>query len=256
MLVPGTFVACNTTQMLRCTVGTLPAALRCTMPRCSALQQSVLQVLGVAKLLHLVSRFRQFVTICNNPCIAAQHDISWNRGARIIHPATQTNALSQFGQRKGFRQKNEHFLSNSLVKQWRNNMLFTAQSFIMSVSASADVKKAGGGISVRINLTESEIPDSQVMATLMSGQSPRVRLQGALREDGVPKDRTVNLSWEKYLGTAKLSLGIIPETPEQILARAKADPMFLKQLMEQFKIGVSDGIAQEGQNPEDDGTGN
>lgn len=116
-------------------------------------------------------------------------------------------------------------------------MLFSAQSFILSVSPSADEKKAGNSTSVRINLTESNIPETQVMASFMSGQSPRVRLQGALRENGIPKDKTVNLSWEKYLGNAKLSLGIVPETPEQILERAKRDPMFLKELMDQFKIG-------------------
>lgn len=96
------------------------------------------------------------------------------------------------------------------------------------IQLSTQVNKDSGAIVTNLTLTGCEVPDEVVANSLLSGQSPRVRLQNNWRSNGIP--RVLSMSWADYL-SGKAPRIIIPETPEQIVAKAKTDPKYLAEIL-------------------------
>ena len=103
-----------------------------------------------------------------------------------------------------------------------------------AISVTTKVNKDGGEQTTKLTLTASDIPDEVVQSALISGQSPRVRIQNKWRSDGIPKE--VTMSWEQYVVPGRAPRIHMAETPESIAAKAKADPAYLTALLEQLGL--------------------
>ena len=103
---------------------------------------------------------------------------------------------------------------------------------------STQVQKGTGAIVTRLTLTECEIPDEVILSTLISGQSPRVRLQNKFRADGIPKE--MEMSWEQYVIPGRAPRVVVPETAEQIAERAQKDPALLAALLDKLGFSVAE----------------
>ena len=103
-----------------------------------------------------------------------------------------------------------------------------------TVEVSTKVNKNGGEQITRLTLTASDVSDEVVQSALISGQSPRVRIQNKWRSDGIPKECT--MSWEQYIVPGRAPRVIVAETPDSIAARAAKDPEFLRAMLD--KLGL------------------
>ena len=104
-------------------------------------------------------------------------------------------------------------------------MLFTTQT----VSITTKVNKNAPQVETTLTLTESEIDDSVVMSALISGQSPRVRIQNAWREDGIPK--AVTVKWADYITPGKVTRVAVKQTDDEIAKGLLSDPIRLKAML-------------------------
>lgn len=90
-------------------------------------------------------------------------------------------------------------------------MLFAKLSF----DVSTKINKNAPDVLTRVTLTESDISADVLQNALLSGNSPRVRLQMKFRADGIPS--VYETSWAQYL-TGKTARVIVPMTVDQIAA--------------------------------------
>jgi hypothetical protein len=107
-------------------------------------------------------------------------------------------------------------------------MLFKSQIFEIETKVTKD----SAAIKTEVTLLSCEISDELVTESLISGQSPRVRLQNRFRENGIPL--TIEMSWSDFLNPKKVIRVVKEETPESILLRAQKDPEFRKLLLEKL----------------------
>ena len=109
-------------------------------------------------------------------------------------------------------------------------MKFNTTSF----DVSTKVNKNGGEQVTRLTLTGCEVDDAVIASSLISGQSPRVRLQNGFRANGIPKETT--MTWAEYITPGRQPKVVIAETPEQVAERANKDPEYRKMLLEQLGL--------------------
>ena len=107
-------------------------------------------------------------------------------------------------------------------------MKFAQTTFVVETKVTKD----GAAQPTTVTLTAGEVSDATVLSSLISGQSPRVRLQTNFRQNGIPKE--VTMTWEQYITPGRQPKVVVAETPEQIIARAKADPELMKALLSQL----------------------
>ena len=110
-------------------------------------------------------------------------------------------------------------------------MRFSGQMIELSTKVNAKAES----IVTKLFLTECEVDETVIAASLLSGQSPRVRLQNNFRENGIPKELTI--SWSEYISPEKVVKIKVPESVDSIAERAKNDPALLKALLD--KLGFT-----------------
>src|ERR1035437_9231024 len=91
----------------------------------------------------------------------------------------------------------------------------------VTFNVSTQVKANTGAIVTALTLTEGEVADEVITNSLLSGQSPRGRLQNGYRANGRPKAAT--MTWAEYITPGRAPKVHIPESVDQLAARAKAD---------------------------------
>lgn len=109
-------------------------------------------------------------------------------------------------------------------------MEMTRQQFVVETR----VLKDSPLIRTTVTIEAGSVPDSTVIASAISGNSPRVNHQANWRRNGIPE--AVTMTPSEWFGKPKQVT--VPETPESIKARAKADPDFRKRMadmMEQLR---------------------
>ena len=77
-----------------------------------------------------------------------------------------------------------------------------------------------------VTIAEGDIDDAIVIASSVSGNSPRVKHQSNWRRNGVPPN--ANFTPIEWFGSPKQAK--IPETISQVTERAKRDPEYLANL--------------------------
>ena len=102
---------------------------------------------------------------------------------------------------------------------------FPATSFVVSTKINKDAPAKNTAVS----LTSGPVEMSALMDTLTSGNSPRVRAQNVWRDNGIPDK--VEMSWSDWIVGQKRTTVTVQETPDQIAARALANPELLAQLL-------------------------
>jgi len=74
-----------------------------------------------------------------------------------------------------------------------DNMKFAQCTFDVSTKITKDAPAK----TTHVTLTESDIPEFVVADVLIGGNSPRVRMQGQWRDDGIPAD--VTMTWAEWV---------------------------------------------------------
>ena len=123
-------------------------------------------------------------------------------------------------------------------------MLFKACNFKVVTNTIPKEKRrfpSDGDQTTHVFLSESEIPDEDIMNTLCGGQSPRVRYQASWRKNGIPKE--LKLPAMKWVGTPDKIL--LDMSEDEMSNRAKNDPDFRRMMLR--SLGLDDG----GATPED-----
>jgi len=85
-------------------------------------------------------------------------------------------------------------------------------------NVTTKVSKDGPPHTTHVTLTESDIPETVVADVLIGGNSPRVRMQGQWRDDGIPAD--VTMSWADWVTPARRTRVETPVTFEKAKAAA------------------------------------
>ena len=115
-----------------------------------------------------------------------------------------------------------------------------------TITLSTKTTKDGDAIDTVLTLTGCEVSDKVIADSLISGQSPRVRLQNGFRANGTPK--TLKMTWEQFITPGRQPRVVVVETPDSIAEKAKNNPEFLKALLD--KLGLEMPNEESGEQSE------
>jgi len=104
-----------------------------------------------------------------------------------------------------------------------------------TINISTKTSKDGGAIDTVLTLTGCEVSDKVVADSLISGQSPRVRLQNGYRANGTPKESTMNLG--KFITPGRQPRVVVPMSDDEIAKGLLSDPKRLKDMLD--RLGFS-----------------
>ena len=107
----------------------------------------------------------------------------------------------------------------------------------VTINISTRVKEGSPLQTTVLTLTESEVDDNIVAQSLISGQSPRVAIQGNWRRNGIPKEQT--MTWAEFIKPGRSRVATQQLTPEQMMAALLSDPEKLNELLRKngYEVG-------------------
>ena len=107
----------------------------------------------------------------------------------------------------------------------------------VTINISTRVKEGSPLQTTVLTLTESEVDDNIVAQSLISGQSPRVAIQGNWRRNGIPKEQT--MPWAEFIKPGRSRVATQQLTPEQMMAALLSDPEKLNELLRKngYEVG-------------------